>query len=100
MKSKTLKITLISIIFGLYIAFNFRYFSGVNPLFDIFLKLVILVIFISSVIYIFKEKNRKRKLIQFAILIICIGVGIFAADIIESHEIENSPRIYLYNEKE
>ncbi len=100
MKSKTLKITLISIIIGLYLAFNFRYFSGMNPLIGIILKIFILTLLIFSMILILKEPNRKQKLIQCTILITCIGIGLFGNYIMDNNENDNSLRTYLYDKVE
>ena len=100
MESKTIKVTLISIIIGLYFMFHLPYFSGMNPIIDLVIKIIILALFISSIILIFKESNRKLKSIQCIILIAGIGIGIFVAGLISNYRIEKPIRTYINDKVE
>lgn len=66
-----------------------------NPILDIALKITILGLLIFGIILIMKESNRKLKLIQCGILVICIVLGIFGADIMNNSRTENPPRRYM-----
>ncbi|WP_299249031.1 hypothetical protein [uncultured Aquimarina sp.] len=93
--SNTIKIILISLIIGLYTGFQLRYFSGMNPIMDITIKIIILGLLCIAIILIFKESNRKLKLIQSGILIMSIVIGALGANFINNDRIENPPRTYM-----
>ena len=79
MNRRTIAIIIFSIIIGLFVAFNHSFLSGTSPFIAKIFFAIIICILIWSLILIFRESNRKLRLIQLAILIIVIGIGFYQA---------------------
>jgi len=94
MKAKSILTTFLSILIGLYIAFYFTLFSGMNPVLDKILLVIIIAILIWLLILIFRESNKKIKLFQFFILILAIVIGLYKAKESIDFLYGENPRIY------
>ncbi|MEP3374635.1 MAG: hypothetical protein ABJL43_00140 [Maribacter dokdonensis] len=100
MKGKTIVTTFLSILIGLFIAFHFTLFSGMNPFLDKISLLIIIALFIWNLALIFRKKNKKIKLVQLSILVLAIVFGLDKAkDSFNSLTDENS-RIYYQSDTE
>ncbi|WP_321827082.1 hypothetical protein [Maribacter dokdonensis] len=100
MKGIIIVTTFQSILIGLYIAFHFTLFSGMNPILDKISLAIMIAIFIWNLALIFREKNKKIKLVQLSILILAIVFGLYKAkDSFDSLTDENS-RIYYQSDTE
>jgi len=100
MKAKTILTTFLSILIGLYIAFNFTLFSGMNPFLDKIFLAIIIAMLIWNLVLIFRGQNKKVKLIQLSILVLAILIGLYKAkESFDSFTGEN-PRIYYETDTE
>lgn len=94
MKSKIILTTLLSILVGLYIALHHNFISGTNPFLGKIFTAIMIGILIWNLILIFKDSDKKSKLIQLSILILAIVIGLYKAKTdLDSFTGEN-PRIY------
>ncbi|MEP2687093.1 hypothetical protein [Maribacter dokdonensis] len=100
MKGIIIVTTFLSILIGLYIAFHFTLFSGMNPILDKISLAIIIAIFIWNLALIFREKNKKNKLVHLSILVLALVFGLYKAkDSFDSLTEENS-RIYYQSDTE
>ncbi|WP_291964955.1 hypothetical protein [Maribacter sp.] len=100
MKGKIIVTTFLSILIGLYIAFHFTLFSGMNPILDKISLAIMIAIFIWNLALIFRKKNKKIKLVHLSILVLAIVFGLYKAkDSFDSLTEENS-RIYYQTDIE
>lgn len=100
MNRRTIAIIIFSIIIGLFVAFNFSFLSGMSPFMAKIFFAIVLGILIWSLILIFRESNKKLRLIQLVILIVGIGIGFYQAKREFDSLTEDDPKIYYSTETE
>ena len=99
MKIKTIINVILSILVGLYLALHLTFLSGMNPDLEKLLSAGIFLICILVIVTIYTEANKKLQVVQVAILITAMAIGLyFHAKASDSLNGEN-PRIYYQTDK-
>ena len=100
MKVRTITITMLSILIGFLIAIRHDFISGINPFLGTIFEGIIGGIFIWTLILIYRESNRKLKLIQLTVLISAIGIGIYKVKTEFDLRTKENTRIYYQTDTE
>lgn len=98
MNSRTLLITVFSLLIGTFIALYVSFFSGMHPLLGNILVVVMIGLFLWSMLLLVREPNKTVRGLQFLILVLAIGLGVCQAKAsLETLPHEN-PRRYFQKE--
>ncbi len=100
MNFRTTVVIIFSFIIGIFIAYNFSFFSGMSPFLGKIFFAIIGGMLIWTLILIFREKNKKLRLIQLIILLSTIGIGIYKAKTEFDSSSSENPRRYYQTDTE